>query len=190
MCRARAARDVLGPVLGSTGLSTPCERGCRLVETACQDAHERPAMTGSVQVRGHFMACWRMRRRHCGEGPRRTRGNSTRFEHNAAGSAPARRSPQVLEPLRGGWIRSMVPGPFPHPSARRAPADRPQCRASPGGAGGLFDLMIRARVPFLGHPVSTGCRMSMSFHQSGRLRSGGGVLWAGGAWPKPQDLCT
>src|SRR4051812_24682200 len=38
-----ATRGALGPVTGSTGLSTTCERGCRLVETARRCVHARPA---------------------------------------------------------------------------------------------------------------------------------------------------
>ena len=95
---------------GSTGLSTPCERDRLLVETACRDAHGGPAETGSPQVRGPDRApgtdCGDRRDR----GPTRTRGNSTRVEHNPGAARRARRYPQAsdpTEPVAEGRRRSI-----------------------------------------------------------------------------------
>jgi hypothetical protein len=160
----------VGPVVGSTGLSTPCERGCHLVETARRDIHARPAGTGSPQVRGLLRGGWRGCRWYCGEGPRRTLGNSTRSEHNAARTAPARRYPQVAETRTSsgsaGRVRDPVhTRPVPTRSLRR------------GDLTSSIAPAYRFSV--------TRCRRVPHVHVTSRPASGdayrGGSAWAGGA---------
>ena len=139
----------LGPVTGSTGLSTPCERGCHLVETACRDVHAR---TGREPDDRRSKALFRPA--GGGAGGTAGKGRGERGE--------TRRGPNItpLGRVRQGAIHRFwnacggradegrVPRRFPQP----APPTGPAAGAEPGD----LTWSIAPRVPFLGHPVSTG----------------------------------
>ncbi len=80
------ARTERRTCLGSTGLSTPCERGRVLVETACRDAHGGPDRTGSPQVRHPFPRLRPILAAALREGSRPERGETRRGPNIALGS--------------------------------------------------------------------------------------------------------